>query len=81
MSIAVKLKAWRVQQGISQAKAAKLVGVKQPTWCNWEVDMLPNLLHAEAIERETGGAVTVESIRAAYEKRAADEKRERSARE
>ena len=41
MDIGVRLKAWREEKGLSQAKAAKLIGAGQRTWTDWETKGKP----------------------------------------
>ena len=55
-----KLKAWRAAKKLSQLAAAKLIGVSQPTWWDWEqARKTPIVEHRGAIARVTRGAVSV----------------------
>lgn len=55
-----RLKKWREEKGLSQARAAREVGSKQRTWADWESERLvPTIKFATAIERMTDGYVRV----------------------
>ena len=55
-----KLRDWRHGAGLSEAKAAELVGCTQRTWHDWEAKgKTPEVDFAEAIERVTGGIVSI----------------------
>lgn len=70
-----RLRAWREEQGLSQAKAAETMGTKQRTWADWEYGRLvPDVDFADRIEQITKGRIRssdwAESLRA---KRSKDE--------
>lgn len=55
-----QLKAWRTSAGLSQFEAGELIGVKQPTWCEWENDTaLPRVEHALALAKATGLSIEI----------------------
>ncbi len=55
-----EMRAWRLGAGLSQAEAARRVGVCQVTWSSWERGRIaPRIAHAVAIEAMTAGAVPV----------------------
>jgi DNA-binding XRE family transcriptional regulator len=39
MSLGVKLMRYREKRGLSQSDVAKLIGVAQSTYCDWESDV------------------------------------------
>lgn len=51
------LRAWRDERGISQAEAAKDLGISQPAVAQWETKGRPLLLKALEVQGYTGGAV------------------------
>lgn len=56
------LKAWREESGLAQSAAAKKIGVRQPTWCEWESGgRTPQLDHAIRIEVLSEGRCPIES--------------------
>lgn len=58
------LKEWRAAKGLSQEAAAALVGVRQPTWSDWEhARKRPQIEQALKIAEVTDGAVAVEAWR------------------
>ena len=50
MTTAQKLRAWRRQAGLSQAEAAKALGIKRRSLQHWEQGRLPGPLAQMAIE-------------------------------
>ena len=55
---AEKLRAWRLELGISQVRAAELIGVSAAAVCDWEKGKkIPRLAQAEKVARATSGAV------------------------
>jgi DNA-binding XRE family transcriptional regulator len=56
----IGLKAWREEQGISQAEASRRVGVSAASWCDWEGHKkTPDLKGVADIEKLTDGAVVL----------------------
>lgn len=49
-----RLKAWREERDLSQAKAGAMVGVSGPAWCEWESGGRSPLEHRAALEVLTG---------------------------
>jgi len=53
---------WRKSAKLSQEAAAKLVGVSQVTWSEWERgEATPTITHALRIEEITEGSITIRS--------------------
>lgn len=53
-----QLRAWRVEHNVTQTAAAKAVGVRQGSWCEWESgNRRPSVHHAVRIEALTKGAL------------------------
>lgn len=55
------LRKWRGSLGLTQAECARAVGVRQPTWCDWEAGTVPRVALALRLEELTGGQVPVEA--------------------
>lgn len=54
------LKEWRAGKRLSQEDAAKQIGVRAASWCDWENGKkLPRTDHAQDLERVTDGQVTL----------------------
>ena len=49
-----RLKAWRDERELSQAKAGALIGVSGPAWCEWESGGRSPVEHRAALEVLTG---------------------------
>jgi len=53
-----RLRAWREAAGKSQKECAEAIGVRQPTWSEWEAGTrTPSVTHSFAIEAFSGGKV------------------------
>jgi transcriptional regulator with XRE-family HTH domain len=60
MTTGKKLRAWRIEAGLSQEEAASKIGTAQRTWGQWECDeTTPEVDYAVDIQQMTNGAVTV----------------------
>jgi DNA-binding XRE family transcriptional regulator len=56
------LSAWRRENKLSQGAAAEMLGVRQPTWSEYEIGRkIPRTTTALEIARMTGGAVPIEA--------------------
>lgn len=54
------LREWRNSKDLTQAQAAKKVGVRAATWCDWEKgNKEPKTDHAQDLEKLTEGRVTM----------------------
>ncbi len=74
-----KLRIWRERAGLSQADAAEKIGTKQRTWAQWESEgTTPEIDFAEALEKLTGGAVTMRDWVRSRRKKRRDEAAESS---
>lgn len=82
MTIGERLRAWRVERGLSQKDAASLAGFTQGAWCQYENDeVLPRVQQAVAIAKLTEGdanEVTVEMVAEAEKARDVSRRERRS---
>ena len=72
MNAPEQIRAWRENNGLSQAAAAERVGVSQPTWSDWEAGKkCPHVAQAIRLEREAGIPVSAwEGVAEAQRERA-----------
>lgn len=80
MTAAEKLIQWRLGKGLSQRKAAKLVGLSHVSWHAWENGGLPTTNMALVIEKITDGVVAVSDWAESEEARAIKQARTKARR-
>lgn len=62
MTAPERLKAWREQEGLTQAAASQRAGVSQATWCDWENgNKVPRVDKASDLAKLTKGPHQVTS--------------------